>query len=180
MKKILLAILVCTLLLGAVPLALACTGKVTGGGQIVVPGGVASFGFNAMYFSRLPPGDVMGELEYNDHTGFNVHAHIMTWIWVDTPNPPDELPNQPWPYIHAVFRGPCTIDGEEGYRFEVNVYDHGEPGTGDAFVIKVWEEGDGVNSPPFGESPPINPALLIINAGDYLLNGNIQIHKPPK
>jgi len=176
-----LGVLLCTfLLLGAIPLAFACHGKVTGGGQIVIPDGVASFGVNAMAFSRLETGNVMGELEYNDHTGPNVHAHIMTWLLVEQPNPQEELPNQPNPLMWAQFRGPCTIDGEAGYRFEVVVWDHGEPGVNDEFYIKVWREGDGAVIDIYGESPPTDDAKLTIDAGDVLLHGNIQIHKNPK
>jgi hypothetical protein len=167
-------------MLSSVPVALAACieGKVTGGGQIEIPGGVASFGFNAMASKGNSP--VKGELEYLDHVSRDkVHAHDLTYVHVWQPNPPSELPNQPNPEMKAMFRGPCTINKEDGFRFEVYVEDHGEPGVNDVFYIRVWHQGNGIPDGLGGEIPPSNPALLTIVAWNILLNGNIQIHKPP-
>jgi hypothetical protein len=133
-------------------------GKVTGGGQIRIPEGKASFGFNAMKFSRDP--SPKGELEYVDHkTGSKVHAHLLDYlnVW--------ELlvGNKPWPLRKAFFSGPCTVDHKDGFTFEVYIEDNGEPGKRDYFGIWVYQNGD-----------------LIYQAGDTILHGNIQIHKPPK
>jgi hypothetical protein len=135
-------------------------GKVTGGGQIPIALGEASFGFNAMWFTRND--DPNGELEYVDHvTGDKVHAHLLRFLVVWTPNPG----NKPHPMLKAYFDGPCTFNHEEGYRFWVYVEDDGEPSTPDHFQIVVWKE--------------VDPTLMIEEAAD-LLHGNIQIHKPPK
>jgi hypothetical protein len=136
------------------------SGKVTGGGHgriglNGIPGG--SFGFNVMWFSRDP--SPKGELQYIDHTtGMKVHAHHIDYLFVW------EFwePNKPWPYRKARFGGPCTIDGEKGYTFEVYVEDRGEPGKADVFQITLSTGYVGGS-----ETEPI-------------LRGNIQIHKPPK
>lgn len=136
-----------------------CTGKVTGGGQILICGGKASFGFNAMKFSR--DAAPKGELEYIDHvSGDKVHAHLLTYlaVWEDNPG------NKPWPRLKADFAGPCTLNHVEGYRFWVYVEDDGEPSSPDFFRIKVWDSEDNVVYQKLGD----------------LLHGNIQIHKPPK
>ena len=135
-------------------------GKVTGGGQIPIDDGKASFGLNAMWFSRDPA--PKGELEYVDHvTGDKVHAHILNFLTVYTYNPG----NKPWELRYAYFEGPCTFNHESGYYFKCLVEDDKEPGKLDAFLLKVYEKG--------------NPTP-IIDVKDTLLHGNIQIHKPPK
>jgi len=136
------------------------TGKVTGGGQCIVGDDdevpSASFGFNAMWFSRDPT--PKGELNYIDHTtGMHVHIHTLTYlqVWEDLPG------NKPYPLMKATFGGPCTIDGIEGYFADVYVEDHGEPGTNDKFQITL-------STGYVGGSDTV-PMLV----------GNIQIHKPP-
>jgi hypothetical protein len=140
-------------------------GKVTGGGQIAVdPYGkkdVGSFGFNAMWFSR--DDGPKGELQYLNHvTDKLVHAHIVDYLIVWEPLPG----NKPMPLQKAYFYGPCTVNHEEGYWFSVYVEDDGEPKNPDFFEIKIFDNEE-----------LIDP--LWTNSGD-LLNGNIQIHKPPK
>lgn len=133
-------------------------GKVTGGGQIVIPEGKGSFGFNAMWFSRDPA--PKGELEWVDHdTGMKVHVHLLDYleVWEEL------VGNKPWPLQKAFFSGPCTVDHQDGFRFEVYVEDNGEPGKQDYFEISVYNNGG-----------------LYYHAGDDLLHGNVQIHKPPK
>ena len=144
-----------------VPFAFACGGKVTGGGQCVVGDNTtipsASFGFNAMWFSRDPT--PKGEINYVDHiTGVHVHVHhlIYLMVWFDEPG------NKPWPLMKAEFGGPCTVNGVGGHSVDVYVEDHGEPGKNDIFYIKL----DG--------------AYLGGSLTDPILAGNIQIHKPPK
>ena len=137
-------------------------GKVTGGGQCIVEGceniPCASFGFNAMWFSKddFPK----GELNYVDHTtGMHVHIHELEYlaVWESLPG------NKPWPFQKAEFWGPCTIDGvEDDYYAWVYVEDNGEPGTLDKFKITL-------NTGYVGGSSTV-PMLV----------GNIQIHKPPK
>ncbi|MHC3128601.1 MAG: DUF3344 domain-containing protein [Candidatus Bathyarchaeota archaeon] len=140
-------------------------GKVTGGGQIVVGAGgkkeVGSFGFNAMWFSR--DDGPKGELQYLNHvTDKLVHAHIVDYLIVWEPLEG----NKPMPLKKAYFYGPCTVNHEDGYWFELYVEDDGEPKNPDLFDIKVYDIND-LDNP------------IIDNSGP-LLHGNIQIHKPPK
>ena len=139
-------------------------GKVTGGGQIIVGDGkkdVGSFGFNAMWFSRDE--GPKGELQYLNHkTGDLVHAHIVDYLIVWEPLPG----NKPMPLNYAYFEGPCTLNHKTGYWFELYVEDDGESKNPDYFDIKVYADNDRVNP--------------IIDNFNPLLNGNIQIHKPPK
>jgi len=160
-KKIALSLATLALIVLTIPAAFACdppeTGKITGGGQGCVgengiPGG--SFGFNVMWFSKDP--GPKGELNYVDHTtGMNVHAHDIWWliVWEEL------VGNKPWPLRKGSFGGPCTIDGEDGYIFNVYIEDNGEPGKNDVFII--WLDNG-------------------YSAGCTVLSGNIQIHKPPK
>jgi len=125
-------------------------GKVTGGGQIVIPlpcfkTGKASFGFNIMY----QEGDSApnGELQYVDHTTkMIVHSHNMTSLVVSSDK------------TKATFTGECTINGVSGFTFKAYVEDNGEPGKNDIFKITLSNG---------------------YSAGGILLNGNIQIHKKP-
>lgn len=133
------------------------TGKVTGGGQCIVGDNEmipsASFGFNAMWFSRNPTPN--GELDYVDHiTGQHVHVHDLIYleVWQDEPR------NKPWPMLKAKFGG---LDVYSGRMVDVYVEDHGEPGRNDIFYIKL------------------NGVYLGGSLGDPILAGNIQIHKPP-
>ena len=136
-------------------------GKVTGGGQCIVGSNTeipsASFGFNAMWFSRDPT--PKGELNYVDHlTGMHVHIHELDYVYVGV-----DLPgNKPWPKRIATFGGPCTIDGVGGHYAWVYVEDNGEPGKADKFQITL-------DTGYVGGSDAV--AMLV---------GNIQIHKPPK
>lgn len=137
-------------------------GKVTGGGQIPITDGKASFGFNAMKFSKDEK--PKGELQYIDHvTGMKVHAHEIETVWVW-----DELlGNKPHPMAQARFTGPCTVNHVSGYTFVVWTLDNGEPGKTDQFYITI-------NGPDgfYYTNPLVDDVTL--------LHGNIQIHKPPK
>ena len=102
------------------------SGKVTGGGEIAVPGGVASYGF---VVQRKMPGDpVTGQLEYQNHArGLNVHSVTMLTLTVS-------------PTI-ATFSGTCTKNNSVPCTFSVTVQDLGEPGTGvDHFTITISDE----------------------------------------
>jgi len=133
-------------------------GKVTGGGQCIVGNNTmipsASFGFNAMWFSRNPTPN--GEINYVDHiTGQHVHVHDLTYLEVWFPEPG----NKPWPMMKAKFGG---LDVYSGKMVDVYVEDHGEPGKNDIFYIKL------------------GGVYLGGSLSDPILAGNIQIHKPPK
>lgn len=130
-------------------------GKVTGGGKISVEGGKATFGFNAM-----PSRDsgTKGELQYLDHPrDLLIHAHIVDSleVWEEL------IGNKPWPLRKARSTGPCTVNHENGYRFEVYVEDNGEPGKADYFSIKIFNSN--------GE--------IIYESSGQLIAGNVQIHK---
>jgi hypothetical protein len=101
-----------------------CVGKVTGGGEIAVPGDKANFGFVAQ---RKAIGDpVTGQLEYVNHArGLYVHSTSILTLTV--------LGNM------ATFTGECTKNGAP-CTFNVTVEDNGEPGTNDTFTIAVSGE----------------------------------------
>ncbi|MFX1495579.1 MAG: post-COAP-1 domain-containing protein [Promethearchaeota archaeon] len=163
-NRISLSLIGLTLMVLMVSSVFACeppeTGKITGGGhgkigENGIPGG--SFGFNVMWFSKDPA--PKGELEYVDHdTGMNVHAHSIEYleVWEEL------IGNKPWPLRKGIFGGPCTIDGESGFTFDVYIEDNGEPGKNDVFKITL--------STGYIGGSDIEPILC----------GNIQIHKPPK
>jgi hypothetical protein len=141
-------------------------GKVTGGGQCVVgdhkeiPS--ASFGFNAMWFSR--DAKPKGEINYVDHTtGQHVHVHLLDYllVWEDLPG------NKPHPMMKAKFWG---TDVYSGKLVEVYVEDNGEPGKNDKFLIFLDGAYLGGSGDFYGST----------QIDDTILAGNIQIHKPPK
>jgi hypothetical protein len=114
-----------------------------------------------MWFSRDPV--PKGELEYVDHVdGDKVHAHDLDFLTVYTYN----AGNKPWEKRFAYFEGPCTFNHVSGYYLECLVEDDREPGRDDAFSLFVYEIAD--------------PTNIVVDVGDTLLHGNIQIHKPPK
>ncbi len=169
LRKIALSITGIALIALTIPWVSAC-GKVTGGGQCIVGDNTeipsASFGFNAMWFSRNPTPN--GEINYVDHTtGQHVHVHELTYLVIWAPNPEDELPNQPHPMMKARFGG---YDVYSGLKVDVYVEDHGEPGENDKFLIFLGGAYLG-GSGNYWDSPYTD---------DPILAGNIQIHKPPK
>jgi len=93
-------------------------GKVTGGGQVAVTGGKASFGFNAKQGS----GAGSGHLDYMNHfTGAHLNCTV-TAITEFTPT-------------SAKFSGTCSANSTSP-SFTASVEDHGEPGKGkDKFTI---------------------------------------------
>jgi len=176
LSKFVLTLTVIAMILLVVPSVLANgngepgdKGKVTGGGQIPIVDGKASFGFNAMWFTRNT--DPNGELEYVDHvTGDKVHAHDLVYlgVWEDNSG------NKPYPKRYAYFEGPCTFNHEGGYYFECLVEDDKEPGTADGFSLLVYKVSPYDVVVEVGDPDPYDPIPLM------LLHGNIQIHKPPK
>jgi len=144
------------------------TGKVTGGGQCIVGANKkipsASFGFNAMWFSR--DASPKGEINYVDHiTGKHYHVHDLDYLYVwETLQG-----NKPMPLKKAIFGGFCTVDGVPGGYIDVYVEDNGEPGKNDKFLIMLDGTYLGGSGEFFGEL-----------GDDPILAGNIQIHKPPK
>ncbi len=180
MKKLLVGISICALLLPAlfVPLALADPAhcKVTGGGWFIPTGGTekATFGFNAMGYTpdQTPyPPEVKGQLEFIDRNAPEIKVHGDVNLWVNV---------YPDPYLKdqlASFAGSCKVNGEDGFYFLVNVRDAGEPGTSDTFHIRVYTD--------LSMSNLIydSGVQVIIDAngqgGIILEGGNIQTHPLP-
>jgi hypothetical protein len=119
-------------------------GKVTGGGEIDVPGGTSSYGF---VVQRKTAGDpVTGQLEYYNHArGLDVHSVDMLSLSV-TPTT-------------ATFTGTCRKNNTTPCTFSVTVEDNGEPGKGvDRFTISVSDE------PVEGDQGPILHGNIQIHA----------------
>jgi hypothetical protein len=127
-----------------------CTGKVTGGGEIAVPGGEANFGLVAQRESAGT--GIKGNIEFQDHAAdLNVHSEEILTLAV-TGNT-------------ATFTGTCTSrvgnDPPVACTFSVTVQDVAEPGKGvDGFAITI--------------SAP----AVTYGAGAPILKGNIQLHVP--
>lgn len=105
-------------------------GRVTGGGQINVPGGTASFGFNA----KQDGGVASGHLNYTNHaTG----AHLNCTVTVITEFTPTT----------AKFSGTCSPDST-AMSFMADVEDNGEPGKNvDEFRITYNAMTEGATGP---------------------------------
>jgi hypothetical protein len=96
---------------------------VTGGGWIAVndAGDHANFGVGG----GIRRGHFWGHLLYIDHsTGMKVKGTGVTGYEVV-----DETTRR--------ITGECRIDGEDGFTYEVEVSDRGEPGRDDTFSIKL-------------------------------------------
>jgi hypothetical protein len=63
----------------------------------------------------------------------------------------------------ARFEGTGRLNNVDGFAFEAEVIDRGEPGSDDHYKIKVWRISDGE---------------VFINVSDTLDGGNLQIHPP--
>ena len=96
--------------------------KVTGGGQISVPNGQATFGFNAQPDKK---GGAKGNLNYVNHvTGLHVNGTVDNIMVTDI-----NLDNSPKTVQFSGTYG--------GGTFIVTVQDNGEPGTNDKFGVAV-------------------------------------------
>jgi hypothetical protein len=121
--------------------------KVTGGGQISVPNGQATFGFNAQPDKK---GGAKGNLNYVNHeTGLHVNGTVDNIMVIDI-----NLDNSP---KTVLFSGTW-----EGGSFFVTVEDKGEPGRTDEFGITVTTATD---------------ELSEVRSQRVISNGNIQFHK---
>jgi Ice-binding-like len=107
---------------GSTPAPAAGTIKVTGGGQIQVPNGTATFGFNA----GTGPGGLGGHFNYVNHvTGLHVDGPVNNIVVIAFN--PDGSPKT------VLFSGTCGV----GCAFSVTVEDNGEPGINDQFGVTV-------------------------------------------
>ena len=121
--------------------------KVTGGGQISVPNGQATFGFNAQPDKK---GGVKGNLNYVNHvTGLHINGTVDNIMVTDI--------NLDYSPKTVQFSGTY-----EGGSFIVTVQDKGEPGRNDQFGIWVTTVAGSLS-----EGTPMR----------VISNGNIQFHK---
>jgi hypothetical protein len=92
-----------------------CFDFVTGGGQISVRGGKASFGFNAGFKPNASTPSV--QFNYVDHaTGMHVKATSI------------RVYEQGATTTSRHLEGSCTIDGRSGFSYSIDVADEAEPG----------------------------------------------------
>jgi hypothetical protein len=97
-------------------------GKVSIGGWIELVGKKGTCGFSCEYVDGAPA--PTGHLTYQDHdNGMTVQSINMVAMGI--------VGN------HAWFYGTCTIEGEGGHWFRVDVIDNGEPGSADVFNISL-------------------------------------------
>jgi hypothetical protein len=100
-------------------------GKVTGGGQINVPGGRGSFGFNA----KVESGVSSGHLNYLNHvTGAHLNCTVTAVGILSS--------------TKAQFEGSCSSKSSAP-SFEAEVEDNGEPGKNDKFKITYGSTTEG-------------------------------------
>ncbi len=122
------------------------TGHITGGGKIFQDGTKRTFGLEAKVKSNQT---VQGNLEFHDHAlGLIVNSTDVLWIYA---------PNSSVGY----FSGTCTMNGQAGYTYFVELHDLGEPGTNDSFSIWVF---DSTNT------------VVYSSGGGLAAGGNINIH----
>ena len=122
--------------------------KVTGGGQISVPNGQATFGFNAQPDKK--GGGAKGNLNYVNHvTGLHINGTVDNIMVIDI-----NLDISP---KTVLFSGTY-----EGGSFFVTVEDNGEPGRTDEFGITVTTATD---------------ELSEVRSQRVISRGNIQFHK---
>ncbi|WP_410569353.1 post-COAP-1 domain-containing protein [Amycolatopsis sp. cmx-4-61] len=101
----------------APPFVTSQPGKITGGVRILVPGGVATAGFEFVQRKEGP----RGTLEYNDHgNGIDLHTSDITGISVSGPDA--------YVFGHVVLNGTAT-------GFRLHLVDAGEPGRADRFEL---------------------------------------------
>jgi len=132
---------------------------VTGGGFIVGTGGSSlSFGAHGNFGvgGGVKNGAFWGHLEYNDHGSSPVRTvhgtSVISYIFIDDRT--------------RYMQGTCSVNGVDGYNYEVKVTDNGEPGRkNDEFSINVF-----------------NGSSVVYTAGAWagdgpIQGGNIQLHK---
>ena len=127
-----------------------CHDFVTGGGWIVTTGtSHGNFGHNAGFKGGSLTPSV--HLNYIDHaSGMKVKATSIT-AYGRGPTATSRH-----------FTGSAAVDGVDGYIYEVDVADNGEPGKdADTFSITLSSNGQ-----------------VVYQAGGTLSGGNIQLHKP--
>jgi hypothetical protein len=126
---------------------------VTGSGQIDVPDGSGTFGFNAR---REEDGTVSGHINYLNHvTGVHLNCEVETGGLISAPGVEPGV---------ASFGGYECTPNSTFSNFTFDVVDNGEPGTGepgreDSFIIR-YDDDEGNH---FAD-------------GGTIRSGNIQVH----
>jgi len=97
-------------------------GKVTGGGNINLTSGKATFGFVIQYAAGAA--SPSGNLTFKDHTEkLDLKASSFTLLYIND--------------NHARITGYATVNGVSNISFTMDVFDYGEPGTADIFMIQI-------------------------------------------
>lgn len=120
-------------------------GRASGGGWINNPG-KRTFAFYAEYTAQsTAPG---GELSYDDKVGTQVKATGIGSLVISNNK--------------ATVTGTASVNGNTGYRFQLDAVDNGEPGSSDTFHLLVTQ--------------PLNPLYRYETQGT-LGGGNIQVQR---
>jgi serine protease AprX len=118
-------------------------GRISGGGHISNPG-KKHFAFFAEYTAQSSaPG---GELSFDDKNGMKVQASALASLTISGGA--------------ATLTGDAAVNGVAGYKFTLDVVDHGEPGSADTFRLRLTQPG--------------NPAYGFDTSGS-LSGGNIKV-----
>ena len=107
------------------PLGASTPGKVGGGGWIVDPG-KRTFGVSATYNPGASAPS--GHLGWDDKVGTRITAAAVTRLVIDG--------------NRAVVTGTASVNGQAGYRFQVEAVDNGEPGREDTFQLTITKPTD--------------------------------------
>ncbi len=182
---ILAALVVLTLTpVNALPLGEEC--RISGIGTLGGDSQRDSFGGNVM---PMKTGTLTGQWTHIAHDSeviFHGEVHYVTCKRFETlsgPEVPAAYPN------YANFGGTGEFNGEEGYFFDVRVFDHGEPGIyRDRYSIDIYDPGkvlvyhaDGRITRDFHdclEDPSVPSDLGWVLDLGCISGGNIQIHPP--
>lgn len=168
----------------ALPPAQECW--VSGVGTLGGDGQRDSFGGNVM---PMKAGSLRGRWTHIAHDSeviFHGEVHYVTcktFVTLNGPEVPTAYPN------YANFGGTGELNGEEGYFFDVKVFDHGEPGIyRDRYSIDIYDPGkvlvyhaDGRITRDFHEcleDPDVTPDLGWVLDLGCISGGNVQIHPP--
>jgi len=109
-----------------------------------VAGGKLTFGFVVQY--EAGAANPSGNLTFMDHVNkLNLKATSFTLLYING--------------THAKITGYATVNGTSNIPFTLDVYDYGEPGSSDIFMLQI-------------------PALNGYSMGGVITGGNIQVSTP--
>lgn len=159
---------------GLIILQVGCAGKYTGGGFIpsaADPDKKANFGFNFQAididgdgFANGPLDEYKGELLYHDRAaGVAIKGDVDFAVILDDPSSVgSDLPNFSGLALGTYVNQPQNSGS--GGRFQLEMYDLGEPGADSDFFFILLTDNEG--------------NIIYINSG-FIEGGNLQYH-PPK